>query len=93
MKFKCDHKGCDFVAEHPTIYAKALLGRHKAKEHGYISPTAKYNKPKQPRDSESSESAPAVRPYNRKPANQTVKFCPECGCDLHVVAVALRLRR
>lgn len=85
MKIKCPD--CSFVAEHPTKYANAILGRHRAKMHGYISPSAKY---RQPRNSEvTTEEAPkpAKKPKQLTPVN----FCPGCGCNLRAVAVAMNL--
>jgi len=88
MKVKCPD--CDFVAVHPTNYAKALLGRHRAKEHGYVSPTAKYRKAEKPRTSEVSQ--PKVIDSSVEPT-RTPNFCPDCGCNLRAVTAALNLRR
>jgi len=89
MKIKCPD--CDFVASHKTNYVKALLGRHRAKHHGYVSPGAKYyKKNQQPRNPEVQTENP--QPKIRKQKLQlAVNFCPGCGCNLRAVAVALNL--
>lgn len=93
---KCDVKGCDYTASHATDYVKAMIGIHKAKIHGIEGKTAKYRKnykPRNPEDVAETSEVQTKRPYTRKAPTQLVKFCPECGCDLHVVAVALNLRK
>jgi len=86
MKIKCPD--CSFVAEHPTDYAKALLGRHRAKMHGYVSPSAKYRQPRKPEVQ--PEGEPPAKPKKFKQLTP-VNFCPGCGCNLRAVAVAMNL--
>lgn len=84
----CPEKGCDYVGEHRTqAYANVMLGRHKAKVHGIRSlHQIKYGTPKTPRKSE-------VLTREVPETQQIPNFCPNCGCGLRAVTVAMNLRR
>jgi len=97
----CPHKGCKFTASYPKlITVRAVIGKHRKKEHGYVSPGQTYYKTymakkkgvrSRPRN---SEDEPVETPKLKRMAQELhVTLCPVCGCDIEAVKVAINLRR
>jgi len=85
----CQVKGCGFIAEHAKQgYANAILGKHKSKVHGIVSPAAKYYKGA----SRKSETVSQTNPQPQEVTQQSPNFCPNCGCGLRAVMVAMNLK-
>lgn len=86
MQVKCDIKGCDYVANHvKPNYAKAMVGRHKNYVHG-IKGKGYVPKVKSAAGlvvNSPTEPEPAVIP----------NYCPNCGCGIRAIMVAMNLRR
>lgn len=88
----CPEPGCKYVAQHhKKNYVNAVLGKHRVKEHGWVSPAAKYYKKRTPSREPEVEAAPQPR---QQPIPEVApNFCPNCGCNLRVITAALNLRR
>ena len=91
MNIKCDQPGCDFVAHHHTPYVKCIIARHKSIKHGIKGTSAA---------ARSAQKKKAQRevlgiPGTEAPAPEQVvpNFCPNCGCSIKTIMVAMNLRR
>jgi len=89
---KCDVEGCKYTATHIRPgYAKCMIGRHKSMAHGIRGKLWKYSVAGQRELSgnspvEASPIPPKVMTIN------TPNYCPNCGCNLRAVTVAMNLK-
>ena len=92
---KCTEKGCGEIIQHASKgYAAALMGKHRAKHHGYVSPASKYYKgyTKRLKEKEASVKSPVPEPPVVEAINLP-NFCPNCGCSMSAIMAAMNLRR
>lgn len=83
FKLKCEEPGCGKTFSHDTQgKATQALSLHTRRMHGSMKG-----------DMSARATQPGKRTYKKKQVTQsiTVNFCPQCGTDLHRLAVAMAL--
>ena len=92
-KIKCDVKGCDFVAEHKSpTYVRCIIGRHKSIIHHIRGKLYAYAKGLEAKRQLAEGRNSEVQTKPEQPLYQ-VNLCPNCGCPINAVRVAMGLRR
>ncbi len=81
----CEICGCWKSRRGTPFMTEEELKRHKSLAHGK-SPSASRNKP-------AEDHVPTVQPKSKvrqaQAVSSPVKFCPQCGCNVEVIAAAL----
>jgi hypothetical protein len=81
----CEICGCWKSRRGIPFTTRGHLSRHRSAMHGKLSPSADHltdDKPTHTGKLKSKENRPQV-------TSASVKFCPQCGCNVEVIAAAL----
>jgi hypothetical protein len=83
IQIKCTHPGCTWHTEKPNApKANLALKLHIGRKHGGVSEPSAVEKATAP-------SPEQPKRQRQQAASVTVNFCPNCGCDIHRVAVGM----